>query len=281
LEDGYSLVEAYCEGQEIETGETTLLDVVVGSETVNCTFINSPNGQIHGFKWDDANGDGQFSEENRLGGWTINLYKWDGEGWGDVLATTTTDSNEGENYGWYIFTHLFPGDYKVCEAQQGGWSQTFPGDDECHEFSLPNEQEQTENGILAPEYDFGNQEQIFGVNIEKSNDQGAGTVAGGTVNYKLVVTNSGNQTIWGLDVKDYLPGGFSYVLGTTTGDTTSDPTVTANNLTWENVTNLVGGSSFTINYQVKIADNVSTGTYKNYATCIEIGLEENKSQKKN
>jgi uncharacterized repeat protein (TIGR01451 family) len=250
------------------------IDLSAG-ETVTCTFTNTLLSDIHGFKWNDLNGNrtrdcvlGDNSQivciptEPLIEGWTMNLYKRIDEVW--VLQ----DSDTTDATGWYTFEGLEPGDYRVCEEDQGGWDQTYPAGGNCHEFSLPNGDSQSENEIVGPEYNFGNQQQIFGVNIEKSNDKSGGANKGDTVNYTLIVTNAGNQTIYNLDIKDSLPGGFSYVLGSTTNGTTADPTISGNNLTWEDVTDLAGGATITLNYQVKIDSGVSDGTYINFATCI-------------
>ncbi len=270
LKDGYGFVEAYCDGQEIETGETTLLDVVVGNDdTVNCTFINSPNGSIHGQKWNDLNGDGirDFNEE-AMNSWRIFLDENDNQAWDDDEQNMFTQSHN-EQPGWYWFEHLFPDTYTVCEEVQDGWVQT--SSPQCHVIEIPSENAcpgpDQLNSVSGSTCDFGNQEQILEINIDKSNDKSGGASAGDTVNYTLVVTNTGNQTIYNLDILDGLPGGFSYVTGSTSGDTTNDPTITGNGLTWTDITDLDGGESFTIYYQVKIAGDVVAGTYKNFATC--------------
>ena len=133
--------------------------------------------------------------------------------------------------------------------------------------SNPNNNEQLPNFVdISPVYNFGNQEIILGVNIEKSNDKSSAS-KGDTITYSLIVTNTGNQTIFGLDIIDILPGGFSYIPGTTSGITTSDQLVTASKLTWENVTNLAGGDSINLTYQVLIGSDLSDGTFVNVATC--------------
>ena len=54
------------------------------------------------------------------------------------------------------------------------------------------------------QYDFGNEPLASSVEISKSNDKNNARV-GDTVNYTLVVTNTGKQTIYNLDVIDALP----------------------------------------------------------------------------
>ncbi len=142
---------------------------------------NDPQGgedplyNLHGYKWNDLNGNGQrdcqiFDQaasvvndscEPLLGGWTIQL--WQNEQKVDEmqtcsLADTQDEKNAcfGHEVGWYWFMNLPAGDYTICEVPQAGWTQTFPVDPNCHQVSLPNDLPQTENAVLAPEYNFGN-----------------------------------------------------------------------------------------------------------------------------
>jgi len=129
-QDGYDLVSAVCSDDSSVNSISIEKD-----EVVTCSFYNTPNGTIHGYKWNDLDGEGDEDlGENKLGGWTINLYGWDDEDgdYTNFIKSTSTDSNPGADFGWYWFTHLFPGDYKVCEELQNGWQQTYPSGDGCH-----------------------------------------------------------------------------------------------------------------------------------------------------
>lgn len=76
-------------------------------------------GQISGFKWSDADRDGNpDTGEDRLGGWVITLDQLDG----GYSATDVTDSS-----GDYEFENVPAGTYEVCEVQQSGWEQIYPG----------------------------------------------------------------------------------------------------------------------------------------------------------
>jgi len=103
-----------------------------------CDFIfgqPSPAG-LSGLKWNDANGNGQFDDdEEGLSGWTIEL---------NTGQSTTTDAN-----GAYSFPDLEPGEYTVSEAQQDGWSQTFPSGG-SHTVTL-------ESGDFVEGLNFGNE----------------------------------------------------------------------------------------------------------------------------
>ncbi|MBK9462530.1 MAG: carboxypeptidase regulatory-like domain-containing protein [Sphingobacteriales bacterium] len=73
--------------------------------TVDFGFTPIPTGSIGDFVWNDLDGDGvQDPSETGLPGVTITLYDSNG----DVIATTTTDSN-----GNYVFEGLPAGDYTV------------------------------------------------------------------------------------------------------------------------------------------------------------------------
>ncbi len=102
-----------------------------------------PKGSISGYKFNDSNFNGQWNwGEHGIWGWKINLYEEeecevsdyslalltiqnesqinDCDGW-DKVASTWTDV-----WGRYEFDDLEPGEYKVCEEQRFGWTQTYP-----------------------------------------------------------------------------------------------------------------------------------------------------------
>ena len=99
-----------------------------GSITTNGLGLDNPqccnpNSQIAGTKWNDLNGNGiRDNGEPGLPGWTITLSNG---------MTAVTDS-----HGNYYFTNLTPGTYTVGEANQSGWSQTFPGGGGSHTINL-------------------------------------------------------------------------------------------------------------------------------------------------
>jgi hypothetical protein len=83
-------------------------------------------GRIHGFKWDDRDGNGQQdSGESRLSGVTIRLRNL---GPYYVKRETVTDEN-----GEYRFRNLPLQRYEVCEVTPPG---TFPTTPECVEVKL-------------------------------------------------------------------------------------------------------------------------------------------------
>jgi len=92
------------------------------SDPVAWNFVTreEPNGEIHGSKWNDLNGNGLWdSGEPGLAGWTIYLDVDLDDVW-DLSTTTAPD-------GSYSFTGLASGTYRVGEEIQPGWEQTYPG----------------------------------------------------------------------------------------------------------------------------------------------------------
>ena len=95
-------------------------------ETLN-DFANFELIDKTGTKYIDAGGDGSIAGDSPyLGGWTINLYKDDGNDileLTDFVTSTTTSAVDGS----YTFPGLAAGTYWVCEAAApSGWFQSFP-----------------------------------------------------------------------------------------------------------------------------------------------------------
>lgn len=85
---------------------------------------------------------------------------------------------------------------------------------------------------------------------------------GGTVSFTLRVRNDSGRDISGIRVFDDLPSGFSYNTGSTTGSTTSNPSVSGNTLSWPGFS-LSSGSEWSISFRTNAAS--SAGTYTNQA----------------
>ncbi|MBI5127730.1 hypothetical protein HZA76_04725 [Candidatus Roizmanbacteria bacterium] len=274
LEDGYGFVEAYCDGQDIETGETTLLDVVVDSgDPVSCTFINTPNGSIHGQKWNDLNGDGiRDFDEPVLGGWRIFLDENDNQIWDDGEQYMFTDNDQ--ELGWYWFEHLFPGTYTVCEEAQAGWVQT--SSPACHVIEIPVS-ERTAcpgpnqlNSISGLTCDFGNQQVNPTLQISKSNDASGDKGIGDLVIYTLKVKAIDSQVL-GVILKDLLPNGFSFqsVLSIIRNGS-DDITASVGNPNYAspgtyNLGDMNPDDEIIIKYTAKIGSSVDPGLYKDVA----------------
>ncbi len=80
--------------------------------------------ELHGTKWNDANGNGVFdSGESPVSGWTMYLDQ-NGNGTLDPGEPTAVTDAQGN----YAFTVPGPGTYLVAEVQPAYWQQTAPGD---------------------------------------------------------------------------------------------------------------------------------------------------------
>jgi hypothetical protein len=124
-----------------------MVEICRPGESASADFGNFKKAQVNGFKWNDANGNATpDTGESKLSGWTITLYKDNGEGEWTQVDTTKTDAN-----GDYSFTGLEVGDYRVCETQQAGWTRTFPAKSDCQDFSV----EESGQECIA---NFGNKE---------------------------------------------------------------------------------------------------------------------------
>jgi hypothetical protein len=103
------------------------VDLGVGEVVADINFGNwiPPQAEIHGYKWNDLNGDGDWDqpEEPALAG-TIVYLDANASGaleFGEHWTTTAAD-------GSYSFTDLPAGEYIVAEVLPAGWTQTYPGD---------------------------------------------------------------------------------------------------------------------------------------------------------
>lgn len=226
-----------------------------GGNVTNMNFANSPYEKIYGYKFNDLNGNGIKDEsEVNLSGWTIFLdMNWDG-----ILDSDeerrTTDVN-----GNYSFEGLVVDTYRVCEVAETDWKQTTTPT--CYE---PDFRE-----IDDFEAIFGNQRIIAEIVIEKTNDKPSGVRIGEEITYTLKIKNTGNIDINNLEVIDILPGGFEYVLGTSTINdlSVSDPIITSGVMKWD-AGDILGGEEIKITYKAKVLSSVFEGsTYKNFATC--------------
>jgi uncharacterized repeat protein (TIGR01451 family) len=88
-------------------------------------------------------------------------------------------------------------------------------------------------------------------------------VAGSGDGYTITVHNAGNQAATLTSITDTLPSGFSYVGGSTTGMTSTDPTIGGGTLTWQLSASVPGGGSVSLHFGVNVAD--VPGTYSNNA----------------
>jgi uncharacterized repeat protein (TIGR01451 family) len=93
--------------------------------------------------------------------------------------------------------------------------------------------------------------------------------AGSTDGYTITISNS-NIIAATLDsIFDTLPAGFSYVAGSTTGATTSNPVVTGQTLTWSGPFTVPAGGSVTLHFSVVVSS--VPGAYSDNAGATATG----------
>ena len=107
-------------GADLAAGRLLQFAVRPQPEYRRLNFGNRPEpvGGIHGAKWLDENGNGQWDpNEPGLAGWTIRLEGEEG---------TRTLSAVTDEFGRYWFMDLPGGVYTITEHLLNGWEQTWP-----------------------------------------------------------------------------------------------------------------------------------------------------------
>lgn len=167
----WMLTDLTCEGTQdydVVWNDARVQVRLQAGDNVVCTFTNDLLNAVGGFKFNDKNGNGKWDKhEKAMKGWKITITN---------LNNGETTSIKTNKDGFYTFTGLKPGTYKICEEQRAGWVQTFPAtDDGCHEttlkgpgqesncFSFGNTKEKEGNG-------GGGEEQLGEINGSKFND---------------------------------------------------------------------------------------------------------------
>lgn len=254
----YAFVSWSCDNDTNGTTNSISLSLNAGDETT-CAFTNTPVSDVHGFKWNDADGDGQFGEEGRLGGWTIFLDS-DGNGQLDE-GEQSTETDSGEELGWYWFYDLLPGNYRICEVTKPGWLQTYPTDPTCHEITLPEDGEEVE-------HNFGNQFVNPDLFITKTNDATAEEGQGGDVTFTITVSATASA-VMNVVVKDLPSLGFKYRTSswsaTKNGVPFAIPEPTyASPGTWI-LGDMAEGDVIVLTYIADISSSIQSGLYRDLA----------------
>lgn len=151
-------------------------------------------------------------------------------------TTTGTDGSFTGNSLWTIGSSVLPGTY-IFQVEDPRSSGTYNPYDKFE--------------IQAPV-----------MSISKSVDQ-ATVDPGDTVVYTITINNTGTASGNITTIVDDLPSGFSYVSGTTTGLTTSEPSGTSQ-LTWTGTWSVSASDSLTLTFKAKAS--LTPGTYDNTAS---------------
>ena len=237
------------------------MTVVAGQNTPDIDFGNFQNGQITACKYDDYDGDGaQDKDEPGIMGVAMTLEKML-KGWVEV------ETQDTQKDGCYTFGDLGPGEYRVKEdLTDPDLAGYFPTDDWTTDgdYRVSGEMTMLSNSSFTVNY-FNDLNPIS-LSLDKTHNKVGFTVARGEIlTFTLTVENTAESTAYGVTVRDVLPHGFSYVLGTGKVDgSASTPTTSGHQLIW-NVGDLPAGQKAVITYDVKVGDSQARGKHANVA----------------
>lgn len=295
--------EFYCNNDVLNYDNWEWIDTAPG-QNYYCVAWNVQLSDVHGFKWNDLDGDGTMNgDETKLSGWEIFIDENDNLTWDDGEPKTTTSADpDPQHLGWYWFENLTPGQYKICEVQQDGWEQTYPTDPVCHIVNLPRDcsQQQGLETVSAFNYvetycqfDFGNQFVVPELKIDKfvgseGNYSLAGQHPGDTVHYILKIKAAGgdngeieNQSnVNDVVVTDLPPKGFVYQSGSDTATSSLGgahigalglTSAYASPGTWD-LGDMQPGEIITLAYDATISGDQDAGTYPDLAWAVGTDL---------
>ncbi len=127
--NGWVLSGISCNDTDSGTDSTNSRKVsinVSNGEDVLCTFTNTKLGKIHGYKYEDKDGDGtRDDDESGIKDWSIMIKDLS-----DSSSSYITAYTKSSPLGLYEFTNLIPGHtYSIEETEVLGWTQTssIPG----------------------------------------------------------------------------------------------------------------------------------------------------------
>ncbi len=178
-----------------------VVDVTAGNNSGNRDFANFKKFKITGTKYNDKTGNGITGDDSGQGGFTINLFKDDGDGVLDAGDGTpiqdVTDAN-----GAYEFTGLGPGTYFVQEVGQAAWIRTVPASPAPDYYTVPSGM----SGQDLPGGNFANF-QKFKISGKKVDDRTGDGVTGddsplGNVTIKLFKDSTTTGTTGAFDATD-------------------------------------------------------------------------------
>ncbi len=93
----------------------------------------------------------------------------------------------------------------------------------------------------------------------------ASVIAGGQDGYTITISNPNTAAVSLADITETMPAGFGYVADSTTGATTSDPTISGQNLTWTGTVSVPGNGSVSLHFDVT-APSTSGGPFYDNAS---------------
>ncbi len=265
LEPGrYRVCEVLKDGW-VQTSPTGVTNNIASDEAPSCRVVNINTsaqiltdenfgnfklGRIYGYKYDE---DG----ETGIGGWKIFIDN-DGDKSFDEGEVSVQTGNDG----YFEFTGLTSGTYNVCEVEQSGWQRMYPVGTNCQSIDIKSGSEK--------EIYFQNRKVVLGLTLTKLNDAVLGLSAGGQINYKLVIKNTGNQSLSGVTIKDAPAGGFTFVAGSGfLGSDPITPTFSGGYIEWY-IGVLAAGEEKTLTYKMQTGSDLVNGVYPNIAIATGI-----------
>lgn len=273
----YSVEEVLLDGWKQTLAPTNPMSAVGGQDIEDANFANAPLTDVHGYKWSDENENGERDEgEDLLSGWRIFIDEGsEPNGQFDEGEQFMLTSDTEEDFGWYWFNDLEPGTYTICEELQPYWVQTYPVDPSCHVIELPfnGEFNFTQNAVFAPEFNFGNMQEIPTLEISKSNNRsGQDLHTGDNVTYTITVENL-EVPAYNVKVTDLLPEGFKYRSGSWSATSSisgalalGEPTY-ASPGTWS-LGDMQPGEIITLTYLADIQNSIDDGLYRDLAWAL-------------
>lgn len=262
-------------------------EITTSGQTFNTMdFGNAPLSSIHGFKFNDLNGNGArdcsapgeltrlvTSEcEPLLAGWKIFIDKNDNGSWDEGEPFMLTDDSQ-EHFGWYWFEDLLPGTYSVCEVPQQGWAQT--SSPVCHSVQLPNGENtcssDQRNAVsnTTGSCNFGNQLQTPILTLTKTNNAGGDKTPGDSVMFTLTVTATQSAAL-NVVLTDLPARGFTYQPGTWTYSSNKNPGLIVGEPSYAspgkwNLGDMLVGETITLTYLAQISGSQAPGLYTDLA----------------
>lgn len=103
---------------------------------------------------------------------------------------------------------------------------------------------------------------IVAISTTKTADQSQST-PGATNGYTITFTNPTSSSVTLTKITDTLPAGFTYVTGSSSGATTTDPAINGQQLTWTGTFPIAANGSLALHFQVHVSS--TQGTYYNEA----------------
>ncbi len=264
LPTGYFAVADVDGGLLTVIGDVALVTVGPSAEVTGQDFVNRLNGASVGdVVWMDVDGDGlQDPGEPGLNGVTVRLL----DSLGAVVESVVTANNGGGQPGYYAFSGLEPGDYRVEFVLPGSYAFTTQNADSQGVAGAANSDADTTTGrsdLFTLDYgdsvthvDAG----LLSADLALSKAVLPPAVnVGDTVTYTLTLTNLGPTLTTGITVEDLFPFGISYV-----SHIASQGTFDFGTSVWT-VGSLAVGESVTLTMEATISSGHPGDAYANFA----------------